>query len=155
MEELTERQREILSFIVKETETRGFPPTIREIGEQMDIRSTNGVNDHLKALEKSMQKIVNEGQTFRRRVVTHDEALAELADEPYKLELIGLSGGPGSGDADPDLEATEGASMEVGGDELTIYPYQPGPIEVTGRSWYGGITHTIDTLTIQPREGIA
>ncbi len=34
MEELTERQREILSFIVKETETRGFPPTIREIGEQ-------------------------------------------------------------------------------------------------------------------------
>jgi repressor LexA len=52
MEELTERQREILTFIVKETEARGFPPTIREIGEQMDIRSTNGVNDHLKALEK-------------------------------------------------------------------------------------------------------
>ena len=50
MEELTDRQREILSFIVKETETRGFPPTIREIGEQMDIRSTNGVNDHLKAV---------------------------------------------------------------------------------------------------------
>ncbi|GMU01425.1 transcriptional repressor LexA [Corallococcus caeni] len=52
MEELTERQREILTFIVKETEVRGFPPTIREIGEHMDIRSTNGVNDHLKALER-------------------------------------------------------------------------------------------------------
>jgi repressor LexA len=52
MEELTERQRQILSFIVKESEVRGFPPTIREIGEQMDIRSTNGVNDHLKALER-------------------------------------------------------------------------------------------------------
>jgi len=52
MEELTERQREILAFIVKETESRGFPPTIREIGEEMDIRSTNGVNDHLKALER-------------------------------------------------------------------------------------------------------
>src|SRR5215471_4042567 len=52
MEELTERQREILGFILKETETRGFPPTIREIGERMDIRSTNGVNDHLKALER-------------------------------------------------------------------------------------------------------
>lgn len=52
MEELTERQREILTFIVKETENRGFPPTIREIGEHMDIRSTNGVNDHLKALER-------------------------------------------------------------------------------------------------------
>jgi repressor LexA len=52
MEELTDRQREILDFIVKETEMRGFPPTIREIGEEMDIRSTNGVNDHLKALER-------------------------------------------------------------------------------------------------------
>jgi repressor LexA len=52
MEELTERQSQILNFIVRETENRGFPPTIREIGEEMDIRSTNGVNDHLKALER-------------------------------------------------------------------------------------------------------
>jgi len=52
MEELTGRQREILHFIVRQTEERGFPPTIREIGEEMEIRSTNGVNDHLKALEK-------------------------------------------------------------------------------------------------------
>jgi repressor LexA len=52
MEELTERQREILKYIMKESEARGFPPTIREIGEEMDIRSTNGVNDHLKALER-------------------------------------------------------------------------------------------------------
>ena len=52
MEELTDRQKQILHFIVRESESRGFPPTIREIGEQMDIRSTNGVNDHLKALER-------------------------------------------------------------------------------------------------------
>lgn len=52
MEEITDRQKEILSFIQKTTEERGFPPTIREIGEEMDIRSTNGVNDHLKALER-------------------------------------------------------------------------------------------------------
>src|SRR6478735_3269435 len=52
MEELTDRQKQILEFIMRETETRGFPPTIREIGEEMDIRSTNGVNDHLKALER-------------------------------------------------------------------------------------------------------
>lgn len=52
MEELTDRQKQILHFIVKETESRGFPPTIREIGEQMSIRSTNGVNDHLNALER-------------------------------------------------------------------------------------------------------
>jgi repressor LexA len=63
MEELTERQREILSFIVRETESRGFPPTIREIGEQMDIRSTNGVNDHLKALKKKGYLLRGEQQS--------------------------------------------------------------------------------------------
>ncbi len=36
------------------------------------------------------------------------------------------------------------------GEELTVYPYQPGPIVVSGHSWHGGITHTIDTITINP-----
>ena len=39
-----------------------------------------------------MQEIVKSGQRFARRVVTEDEARAELAGEPYKLELIGLKG---------------------------------------------------------------
>ncbi|MBL9037921.1 MAG: transcriptional repressor LexA [Archangium sp.] len=52
MEELTERQKQILTFIVSAADERGYPPTIREIGEEMEIRSTNGVNDHLKALER-------------------------------------------------------------------------------------------------------
>jgi threonyl-tRNA synthetase len=70
--------------------------------------------DDLKALEKAMQKIINEGQTFERRVVTDAEALEELKDEPYKCELVGLKGG----NAD---EAAEGAGVEVGAGELTIY----------------------------------
>ncbi|OFE14419.1 threonine--tRNA ligase [Humibacillus sp. DSM 29435] len=70
--------------------------------------------DDLKALEKAMQRIINEGQTFARRVVTEAEALAELAAEPYKCELVGLKG-PDAGDA------ADGASVEVGGGELTIY----------------------------------
>ncbi|HSM93117.1 MAG TPA: transcriptional repressor LexA [Anaeromyxobacteraceae bacterium] len=49
---LTDRQLEVLRFIVQQIEDNGYPPTIREIGEALDIRSTNGVNDHLKALEK-------------------------------------------------------------------------------------------------------
>jgi repressor LexA len=63
MEELTDRQKQILHFIVRESESRGFPPTIREIGEQMDIRSTNGVNDHLKALERKGYLIRGEQQS--------------------------------------------------------------------------------------------
>ena len=69
--------------------------------------------DDLKAIKKEMQRIVKEGQRFVRRVVTDEEAQAELADEPFKLELIGLKGGK--------KEAAEGASVEVGAGELTIY----------------------------------
>src|ERR1043166_2341038 len=51
-EPLTERQEKILSFIKRSIVEQGYPPTIREIGEHFGIRSTNGVNDHLKALER-------------------------------------------------------------------------------------------------------
>ncbi|MGZ0710827.1 threonine--tRNA ligase (plasmid) [Coraliomargarita sp. W4R53] len=67
----------------------------------------------VKAIDKEMQRIVREGQRFTRRVVTDDEARVELADEPFKLELIGLKGGS--------KEAAEGANVEVGAGELTIY----------------------------------
>ena len=52
MKALTDRQQEILDFISTSITDRGYPPTIREIGVRMGIRSTNGVNDHLKALER-------------------------------------------------------------------------------------------------------
>ncbi len=68
--------------------------------------------DDLKKLDKAMTRIIKEGQTFRRRVVTEDEARAELAAEPYKLELIGLKGSSSDDD---------GSSVEVGAGELTIY----------------------------------
>ncbi|WP_223586395.1 threonine--tRNA ligase [Microbacterium sp. OVT16B] len=69
--------------------------------------------EDIKAITKEMQRIVREGQRFVRRVVTDDEARAELADEPFKLELIGLKGS--------NADAAEGASVEVGEGELTIY----------------------------------
>lgn len=72
--------------------------------------------EDIKAVSKEMQRIVREGQRFVRRVVTEEEARAELADEPFKLELISLAGGPGAG-----ADAAEGASAEIGAGELTIY----------------------------------
>ncbi|MBM7804705.1 threonyl-tRNA synthetase [Geodermatophilus bullaregiensis] len=69
--------------------------------------------DDLQALEKRMQQIVRAGQRFARREIDDDAARAELAHEPYKLELIGLKGGAG--------EAAEGADVEVGGAQLTMY----------------------------------
>ncbi len=73
--------------------------------------------EDIKAISKEMQRIVREGQRFVRRVVTDEEARAELADEPFKLELIGLKG-PSTGS---EGEIAEGASVEVGEGELTIY----------------------------------
>ncbi|MDQ1294844.1 MAG: threonyl-tRNA synthetase [Actinomycetota bacterium] len=75
--------------------------------------------EDLKALQKAMQRIVKSGQTFRRRAVTEDEARRELADEPYKLELIdrlGPSAGRSCQEGEPD---TEGG--DIGGAELTLY----------------------------------
>jgi threonyl-tRNA synthetase len=63
--------------------------------------------DDLKKVEKQMQRIIKTGQQFRRRAVSEDEARTELADEKYKLRLIGSEGGA--------------EVMEVGGSELTIY----------------------------------
>src|SRR5579871_4843811 len=52
MQGLTQRQQMVLDFIQESIHARGYPPTLREIGARMGIRSTNGVNDHLRALER-------------------------------------------------------------------------------------------------------
>lgn len=67
--------------------------------------------EDLKAIEKLMKRIVKENQTFRRRVVSEEQAREELADQPHKLYLIGAKS---NADA-------EGASVEVGEGELTMY----------------------------------
>ncbi|MFQ6484239.1 threonine--tRNA ligase [Brachybacterium epidermidis] len=69
--------------------------------------------ESIKALEKEMGRIVKEGQRFVRRDISDDDARAEEADEPYKLELIGLKSTAG--------EAAEGAAVEVGEGGLTMY----------------------------------
>nr|WP_218842712.1 threonine--tRNA ligase [Nocardioides marinus] len=73
------------------------------------------VPEDLAKIETAMRKIIKEGQRFERRVTTDADAINELQDEPYKIELIGLKG---SGNAE---SAAEGASAEVGAGELTIY----------------------------------
>lgn len=66
--------------------------------------------EDLKAIEKKAQRIVKEGQTFHRVVVDEEDAIRREASEPFKLELIQDKG-----------KGAEGASVEVGGSELTVY----------------------------------
>src|SRR5690606_36486336 len=71
------------------------PPITDGFYYDFDIDGTFSPDD-LKTLQKSMQRIINQGQVFRRITVTDAEAREILADEPYKLELIGLKGSAGS-----------------------------------------------------------
>ena len=88
----------------------GIGPPIKD-GFYYDFDPKENFNpDDLVKIETAMRKIIKEGQRFRRRVTTEADALAELAHEPYKCELIGIKGPAG-----------EEASVEVGGAELTIY----------------------------------
>jgi len=68
--------------------------------------------EDLRALEKEMDRIIRSGQRFLRRVTNDEAATTELANEPYKLELIGLKSG---------TQDVGEASAEVGAGELTIY----------------------------------
>ncbi|WP_030787118.1 threonine--tRNA ligase [Streptomyces sp. NRRL S-920] len=91
----------------------GIGPPIRDgFYYDFDVKEPFTPED-LKRIEKKMQEIQKRGQRFSRRVANDDDARVELADEPYKLELIGLKGNAAN--------AADGADAEVGAGELTIY----------------------------------
>jgi threonyl-tRNA synthetase len=86
------------------------PPVDNGFYYDFDVR--NSFNpEELKSIEQRMRRIVAQGQRFARRTVTEAKARAELAGQPYKLELVGLKGGP----------AADDEAVEVGGTELTMY----------------------------------
>jgi repressor LexA len=80
MQGLTKRQEQTLEFIRRSIEDRGYPPTLREIGEHMGIRSTNGVNDHLRALERKGY-LTREDMKSRALKLVEDQ----LSSPPPKL----------------------------------------------------------------------
>jgi threonyl-tRNA synthetase len=100
--------------------------------------------DDLAQLEVRMQEIVRSGQRFRRRTFDSvEQARAELADEPYKLELVGLKA------SDSAVDSEE--AVEVGGGELTIYDN----LDATGDKVYWSDLcrgpHLPSTRLIDPR----
>jgi threonyl-tRNA synthetase len=96
------------------------PPIENGFYYDFDV-ATPFVPEDLDKIESAMRKIIKEGQRFSRRAVSDADALDELQDEPYKIELIGLKGGLDTLDQREVADAAEGAEVEVGGGELTIY----------------------------------
>jgi len=90
MQGLTKRQAQTLDFIRQSIEERGYPPTLREIGESMGIRSTNGVNDHLRALERKGYLSREDMKSRALRLVSRD------SEAPASANGAQGSGAPGS-----------------------------------------------------------
>jgi len=95
------------------------PPVTDGFYYDFDVETPFTPED-VKEIDKAMARIIKQGQRFVRRATTDDAARAELADEPYKLELIGLKGGADGAAEDIELGNSD-ESVEVGGAELTIY----------------------------------
>jgi threonyl-tRNA synthetase len=95
------------------------PPVTDGFYYDFDVETPFTPED-VKEIDKAMARIIKQGQRFVRRATTDDAAREELANEPYKLELIGLKGGADGAAEDIEL-GTSDESVEVGGAELTIY----------------------------------
>jgi len=82
LDNLTKRQKAVYEFIRDRMRTRGYGPTVREIGEQFDINSPNGVMCHLKALEK--KGLITREKNMSRAI--------QLAQEPVQDQGLPLYG---------------------------------------------------------------
>jgi repressor LexA len=91
MTSLTERQLEVLRFIARQIDEAGYPPTIREIGEALDIRSTNGVNDHLKALER--KGYLTRDPVKSRALIPTSAARDALGGSPRHSNVVSITRG--------------------------------------------------------------
>jgi repressor LexA len=90
MQGLTKRQEQTLDFIRESIRGRGYPPTLREIGEHMGIRSTNGVNDHLRALERKGYLRREDMKSRALRLVDEAEESTEGSNgEAIPIQVMG------------------------------------------------------------------
>jgi len=86
---LTARQKEVLDFIVRHTSEKGYPPSIREIGKQFEIKSTNGVRGILQALEKKGE-IRRHPQLSRGIEIVHPQVRSMKFEAPLtRIPLVG------------------------------------------------------------------
>ncbi|MBN2804377.1 MAG: repressor LexA [Deltaproteobacteria bacterium] len=85
MQGLTKRQEKVLDYITDSINLRGYPPTLREIGTHMGISSTNGVNDHLRALER---KGYLKREDMKSRALKPVNMNPEKSNETVKVPVV-------------------------------------------------------------------
>lgn len=119
--QLTHRQQQALDFITTCLDANGYPPTLREIGEHMGIRSTNGVNDHLKALERKGYLMREELKSRALRPLD----VAEPARQQRQAADIPILGRVAAGQP---ILAEENVTDRVAVDRFFLRGYQPSEV---------------------------
>ncbi|WAS92866.1 transcriptional repressor LexA [Nannocystis punicea] len=115
--QLTHRQQQALDFISSCLDANGYPPTLREIGEHMGIRSTNGVNDHLKALERKGYLVREELKSRALRPVDAPDSTARV--RTTEIPILGrvAAGQP--------ILADENVTNRISVDQFFLHGNQP------------------------------
>ncbi|MDP2342949.1 MAG: transcriptional repressor LexA [Deltaproteobacteria bacterium] len=90
--DLTERQKKVLGYIDSHIKQHGFPPTIREIGLHLGIKSTNGVNDHLNALQKKGFLTREEGKSRTLQLVHSPNFMGPVSDDEGTVDVANDDG---------------------------------------------------------------
>jgi repressor LexA len=139
---LTDRQQAILDYIIETTRTRGYPPTLREIGQAFGIRSTKGVNDHLEALEKK-GRIRRQKDLSRAIEVV---GVTRLGGEVSEVPVLGriAAGAP--------LLATENVETSLFLDRSLLHGDQSFLLRVQGDSMVGAHICDGDYVLVRPQE---
>ncbi|MCU0661681.1 MAG: transcriptional repressor LexA [Myxococcota bacterium] len=147
MQGLTKRQQMVLAFISQSISDRGYPPTLREIGTHMGIRSTNGVNDHLRALERKGYLKREDMKSRALRPVGMDPVVADTS-RSIELPLVGrvVPGAPVLREehivenifVDRSMlgDAREAFAFRVRGDAMTLAGIQDGDIMILRKQMF-------------------
>lgn len=134
MQQLTERQRKVLDYILRAIDDNGYPPTLREIGNVMGIRSTNGVNDHLRALE-------------RKGFLTREDMKSRTL-RPTPLAVAALGAAHDADEASRAVESSAGtmlAPAAANDDDLLTVP-------ILGRVAAGALSEAIELSHAAPED---
>lgn len=109
MQKLTERQQAVLDFIEGSIVDRGYPPTLREIGNHLGIKSTNGVNDHLRALERKgyLTREDMKSRTLRLTQMSSKGEQAAAANDTEDLVEVPIVGRVAAGGLTEAIEQPE------------------------------------------------
>lgn len=143
---LTDRQRAMLTYIEREVQTSGVPPSIRQIGQALGISSTNGVRAHLQALEK--KGYIHRNSRTSRGIVSIDRLRRRGAKHTTDLVEVPILGRVAAGQPILAVENQEGV-LHL--DPAFVKNTETFALRITGDSMIGAGIYDGDYVLVQPQ----